>query len=131
MHAIVAVGDLLEEWFVEFRPDQFGFVALIDQIHVDDYHPATVCVILLCGVDLDPHLLVIDGDGALLEVHITFGNLGRRDAHLLRQDSVVFVGDVAGRLDDFYGFDIHTAAVVQRIGALGIAQDAGKGQHHD
>ena len=47
LDAIVSLGDLLEEGFAVLWPDQFSLIALIDQIHIDDNHPAVVGIVLL------------------------------------------------------------------------------------
>ena len=35
LDAIIGLGYLLEEWLAVLRPDQLGFIALIDQIDID------------------------------------------------------------------------------------------------
>ena len=80
-------------------------------------------------VNLDPHYGITYGNRFVLKVKDAFLDLHRRDAHILGQDRMILVGDVTRGAHDVDGFDIHLAAVIQWIGALGMAQGAGNGQH--
>ena len=74
LDAFVSLGDLLEEGFAEFGPDEFGLIAFVDQIHIDDNHPAAVGIVFLTTVDLDLHLDFFGDYDALLKVHVNLGD---------------------------------------------------------
>ena len=74
LDAFVSLGDLLEEGLAEFWPDEFGLIAFVDQIHIDDNHPAAVGIVFLAAVYLDLHLDFFGDYDALLKVHVNLGD---------------------------------------------------------
>jgi hypothetical protein len=56
---IVGLGYLLEEGLAEFWPDEFGLIAFVDQIHIDDSYPAAVGIVFLAALIISTLRLLI------------------------------------------------------------------------